>query len=218
MAVRKASKKRTVAQAWQLKDCPVDAPPRAAWRPEWRDRATALLRAYNEGLLRNPARQAASRKGIWTVRGDAETTVECCYAVYVWARQHGIDPLLWARWTGGRVRSDADSVARLMSLFDAHLIPTYLEDPLVGVAAASAADAELHARLAAAGPRFVAGRDLHAGAETAKRNYRDRGHELLCIDAHDITFGFHPASTACLDCPLRDRCKAETAFRLSRSS
>lgn len=202
--------------AWHLGACPLDAPPRETWRPEWRDRATAMLRAYNDALLGNPARAAAAGRGAWVVRASSEGVLEALYAVNVWARRHSIDGVAWVRWVGRRVRSDTTALERLASLFDLNLLHQYLNDPLSSIDIGNAIDANLHARLGASG--FVVGRDMHAGAEQAKANFLARGREVLCIDAHDITFGFHTASPSCARCSLRDRCQRETAFRLSRKT
>ncbi len=200
--------------AWSLRACPVEAPPSDTWRLEWRDHALTLLRAYSDGLLANPARLAASRAGRARLVPGGQGVLEVCYAVHVWAKRHKINPVGWARWTGRRVRSDEDGLARLACLFDAARIPTYLDTEMVSVNEAAAADAELHTRLGAAG--FVAGRDMHAGAELAKQHFRERGREILCIDAHDLTFGYHADSTWCASCPLRDDCKAKTFDRLQK--
>lgn len=199
---------------WQLRACPVDPPPVELWRREWRDQAMTLLRAYAEGLLANPTRLAASRRGAARLVPGGQPVLEVCYAVHVWAKQHKIHPPAWARWTGRRVRTDEDGLARLAALFDAARIPAYLETEMVSVNEADAADAALHARLGSGG--FVPGRDMHAGAELAKQHFRERGRELLCLDAHDITFGYLAGSTWCASCPMANRCNTETAMRLSK--
>jgi hypothetical protein len=102
----------------------------------------------------------------------------------------------------------------LAQLFDLDLLKAYLADDLASLNAGRAANAALNAILGSSG--FVVGRDLHHGAELAKANFRQRRHEILCIEAHDITRGFHPRSDICGGCPLRDRCKAETAFRVAK--
>lgn len=211
----KKAKAKRPAPRWTLAACPVNAPARELWRPEWRDHATSLLVAYNAGLLNNPTRQRAADAGHGRVvlRGT-EDVLEALYAVRVWAKAQGIEPVAWVRWNGRRVRTADSPIERLLCLFDADRVATYREDAMTSVNEADAQDAALHARLGASG--FVPGRDLHAGAELAKAHFLERGREILCLDAHDITHGFHAASTSCLRCPLRDRCKAETAFRLGK--
>ncbi|HEY4658041.1 MAG TPA: hypothetical protein VIH11_00890 [Gemmatimonadaceae bacterium] len=219
VAKARAKKKRKPRAApkwgWTLDNCPVDAPAVELWRPEWRDHATTLLRAYNDGLLNNPTRLAAAERGHGRATlASSAGVLESLYAVHVWARRHGINPTAWARWNARRVRTVDDGRSRLHHLFDVERAELYRADAMTSVNEADARDAELHARLGASG--FVAGRDLHEGAELAKRGFRERGREILCVEAYDLTFGFHPSSTICADCPLRDRCKAETAFRLGK--
>jgi hypothetical protein len=208
--------KRAPAPRWTLAACPVDAPARELWRPEWRDHATSLLVAYNAGLLNNPTRRRVADAGHVSVTlSSSEDVLEALYAVRVWAKAQGVEPVAWVRWNGRRVRTADSAVARLLHLFDTERVVAYRSDAMTSVNEADAQDAALHARLGASG--FVPGRDLHAGAELAKLHFLDRGREILCLDAHDITFGFHAASPSCLRCSLRDRCKAETTFRLGKN-
>lgn len=209
----KRKPKRSKLRGWALADCPVDAPPRELWRPEWRDHATALLLAYNDGLLANPTRRAAASRGhAGATLASSAGALEALYAVRAFARSQKINPAAWVRWNGRRVKTADDGKTRLLHLFDVERVALYLADEMTSLNEAEAQDAALHARLGASG--FVAGRDLHAGAELAKRHFRDRGREILCIEAHDLTMGFHRASAVCADCPLRDRCAAETMARL----
>jgi hypothetical protein len=211
---KKKSKARPKSAPWRVADVPMDVPPREAWRPEWRDRATRLLVAYNDGLLAAPGRRKRAEAGQWLARGGSESTLAVLYAADVWARRRSIDPVVWAAWNGRRVRSEWTSRERMLALFDEARAQVFLADDLTNLNVAYEKDRELSGRLGESG--FVVGRDLHHGAELAKWNFRQRGHEILCIDAHDLHFGFHARSTVCSSCSLKDRCERETLMRIEK--
>lgn len=206
--------KRSKTAPWSLSDVPMDVPPRETWRVDWRDHATSALRAYNDGLLANSVRSEMAKAGRWVVKSSALGTLEVLYASTIWARRRGADPFVWVRWIGQRVRSCDDSVARSRQLFDEELFAVFASDHYgAHVVSGAEVDDALHRQLGSAG--FVAGRDRHEGAEIAKRHFVARGREVLCIDAHDIHFGFLASSPTCGACSLRERCKGETSRRLS---
>lgn len=215
LATKQKRRRAAPKRGWALSDCPLEAPAKELWSLGWRDHATTLLRVYNDALLTNPTRLAAAQRGnSRVVVHGSEGTLEALYAVYVWARRIGIVPEAWVRWNGRRVKTADDAKARLARLFDPDGVELYRADEMTSVNEADAQDAALHARLGSAG--FVVGRDMHPGAEEAKRNFRERGREILCVEAYDLTQGFHPASPHCETCPLNGRCKAETTLRLSK--
>lgn len=213
---KKARSKKKKTERWLLAACPIEAPPVKQWRLDWRDHATTLLRIYNEGLLNNPTRLREAKKGRTRVTlASSAGALEALYAVFVWARQQKINPEGWVRWNARRVKSADRPLMRLGHLFETDRVAAYLADEMVNVNEAAARDAELHRRLGSSG--FIAGRDLHAGAEQAKTNFRLRAREVLCIEAVEITFGWHERSIPCSDCPQAAPCKAATVLRLAKA-
>ena len=152
MARVKARAKKTSRTApWRVADVPMDVPARETWRPEWRDRATSLLRAYNDGLLANPGRRRRAEAGQWVARMGVESTLEVLYAVDVWARRQGLDSVVWAAWVARRVRNDTTSRERMLSLFDEQLARAFLADELANLDIAREKDRALVARLGESG-------------------------------------------------------------------
>lgn len=183
---------RKRGRLWSLRDVPGGGPCEP-WPLAWKERAYQLVAHFNQ--LRVDAKRSR--------RAPAKGMLQLFWALDVECASRGVVAEQWIEVVLQRALTTGERMpgAKEFFRFDGE----WTENKLAEVRAMSAFREV---------PHFIPGRDLHAGAEVAKNNYLVRGHAILCLDAFDITYGYHSQSTACAMCPLKDRCAAETAARL----
>ena len=164
----------------------------------WRLRTNHYQRAqYQSRLKLEPARLAAFTRMI------------------AWCGKRQLDPRRW-----------------LYTLFDIrnwlfcppfnHLTP---KDPAKGLARYESSSAEpyghrlaleRHQESELAGEIFDPNRDLSPAAEASKRRYVHAGDFERCMSETDlVTFGYHPRSSVCRQCPAAQTCHARLQARVS---
>jgi len=179
---------------------PEPNPPKSERDVAWLGRAIALVVVFNKCALKT--NDGKSRRQT-RARTPSIVNTEIMHGLERFCVTMSADPSTWIVTVFEATSYKAPP--RLTSLFSPKW-KTYYDDRF-GTTFQTAANLNSSQSV----KKFRPFHDLYDGAEMAKRNYRARGQEHLCLRAADVTYGFHTGSAQCVDCPQKSACVVLTA-------
>lgn len=188
--------------SWSTKDLPTPNPP--LWeRPDgWRERAVRLVEVYNQCLAR------AAAGGGFPSRPKRQTTEahEVFHGLERFTLELGVDATAWIFACHAALSwKKPVSMRVLFNPKYKRVLDELYEQRYREIGTLKGHDVVDESQ------RFRPFVDLYPGAEHVKRRYQAEGRADRCLAALEVTYGFHPESEVCPECPLLEECKARTA-------
>lgn len=165
--------------------------------------AETLLEDYNDYRFRTHHIQQLRQNG-QNVHSLGRKRLSAFEGLQEWCAEHQVDARRWLcslfearRWLFAPPLNQLKSKKHLKRYSKMDTIPVFR----------NRIQQERQTRLNTAGEVFDPNRDLSASAETLKRRYLTLSTYDRCIEKmDDETYGYHPRSTVCQECPAQHTC------------